>query len=302
MTYELFLGDYTYSSWSLRAWLLFDRFGIPARQTMIWFGQDVSVADQLATLAPPARTVPTLRTPDGAVIGDSLAIAEELASRHPHAGLWPSDPRARAIARSLTSEMHSGFTALRQHCPMNLRVAYSGYAAPAEVLADARRVDRIWADALDGFGGPWLCGTYSIADAFFAPVAARLAGYDLPMSDTAKAYVAAHLSDPAFRRWRAMALVRGDVLSWYLRDDPTVPWPGPEVRAAQPVNAGPATNDRCPYSGEPVTDFLECDGRIWGFCNPFCRDKTAADPDAWPAFAGMVAAARPPGPPPVNLS
>ena len=97
MTYHLLLGDYAYSSWSLRGWLLFEKFGIDRKQTMLDFsGQDV--AGQLSDYAP-ARTVPTMITPEGAVVSDSLAIAEELASRHPKAGIWPEDPLARATAR-----------------------------------------------------------------------------------------------------------------------------------------------------------------------------------------------------------
>ncbi len=299
MTYDLFLGDYAYSSWSLRAWLLVDRFAIPANRTMVWMGGDESVADQLARLAPPARTVPTLRTPEGAVIGESLAIAEELATRHPDAGLWPKDPKARATARALTAEMHAGFTALRSHCPMNLRLAYTGYTPPPDVLADLTRLDQIWAQARAETGGtgPWLCGDYSVADAFFAPVAARIAGFGLPISDSGRAYVMAHLADPSFRRCRAMGLVRGKTLPWYAQDLETIDWPGPPPAPAKALAAtttsssGPSVNDACPYSGKSVTNFLEYDGRVWGFCNPFCRDKTVADPTAWDAFVAMTTSA-----------
>lgn len=291
MTYDLYLGDYTYSSWSLRGWLLFEKFGLSARQHMVWFGGPHSVAEQLATLAPGARTVPTLRTPEGAIVSESLAIAEELASRHPDAGHWPADPATRALARTLACEMHSAFAALRDHCPMNLRVAYSDCAAPQAVLDDLARLEEVWAAARATCGGdgPWLCGRYSVADAFFAPVAARIAGYSLPVSAPAQDYVDAHLADPAFRRWRAMGLAKGDVLPWYRRDHPVTDWPGPAPRAARAVDVGPSVNDTCPYSGKPVTHFLELDGRVWGFCNPFCRDKTVADPDAWPAFTEMIA-------------
>ena len=283
MTYELILGDRAYSSWSLRGWLLFERFGIPVSTRFVQF--DGSVAAQLAKF-PPARTVPTMRTPDGAVISESLAIAEELAARHPDAGVWPTDPPARATARTLAAEMHSGFGALREQCPMNLRCAYSGYAPGEDVRADLARLEMIWdhARAVCGTDGPWLCGDYSAADAFFAPVAARIAGYGLPVSGAAQAYVAAHLADPAFRRWRAMALVQGPDLPWYARDYDQVDWPGPAPLPARAHGTGPSENAACPYSGAPVTDFLELDGRIFGFCNPFCRDKTVADAAAWPAF------------------
>jgi glutathione S-transferase len=247
------------------------------------------VGEQMTDLAP-ARTVPTLVTPEGALIWESLAIAEELASRHPEAGLWPTDPLARATARTLAAEMHSGFADLRNECPMNLRVAYGDFETSPAVAANLRRLETIWdhARATCGSDGPWLCGDYSAVDAFFAPVAARIAGYGLTVSDSAAAYVGAHLHDPAFRRWRAMGLVIGADLPWYARDFKTTDWPGPAPRAAHAVASGPSENDTCPYSGKPVTDFLELDGRVFGFCNPTCRDKTVADPEAWPAFMALL--------------
>ncbi|WP_146586379.1 glutathione S-transferase [Puniceibacterium confluentis] len=226
MTYQLYLGDYSYSSWSLRGWLLLHRWGLPMDITFVDFSE-ASVAQQMQAI-PPARTVPTLVTPEGSVIWDSLAMAEELASRHPDAQIWPVDPAARATARSLVAEMHSGFTALRSECPMNLRAAYSDYAPPPEVLADLSRIDLIWSYSRNrhGAGGPWLCGTYSAADAFFAPVAMRIAGYGLPVSPEAQAYVQAHLTDPALRQWRAMGLERGSDLPQYARTHSRRPWPG----------------------------------------------------------------------------
>ncbi|WP_102109485.1 glutathione S-transferase [Oceaniglobus roseus] len=286
---QLYLGDYAYSSWSLRGWLLFDRWNIPFATKMVDFN-DGAVADQMSALAP-ARTVPTAVFDDGAVVSESLAIAEELASRHPGAGIWPTDPKARAIARTLASEMHAGFTALRSACPMNLRCAYTGFEASDGVQADLRRLETIWDHARRACAaeGPWLCGPYSAADAFFAPVATRIATYGLSVGAAARAYVDAHLADPAFRRWRAMGLVHGDDLPWYARPCEQTAWPGPAPRPAGAVDHGPAVNDSCPCSGRPVTHFLEFDGRIYGFCNAFCRDRTAADPEAWPAFMALVA-------------
>jgi len=285
----LILGDRAYSSWSLRGWLLFHRWGIACDLQHISF-RDQSVAQQLAAHWP-ARTVPTLLTDDGAVVSDSLAIAEELATRHPGAGIWPTDPAARATARALAAEMHSGFGALRDACPMNLRVAYADSPLTDAVAADMRRLSDIWANALDRFGGPWLAGDYSAADAFFAPVAARVATYALPVTGAAADYVARHLADPAFRRWRAMARVAGPDLPWYARDHAVTAWPGPQPQAAAVVDGTTSVNAACPYSGKPVTHVLEMGGRRWGFCNAFCRDKTIADPEAWPQFTEMVAAA-----------
>lgn len=288
MTYDLYLGDYAYSSWSLRGWLLFEKFGIDHRTTLVDFS-DLSVAEQLVKIAP-ARTVPTMVTPDGAIVSDSLAMAEELASRHPDAGLWPSYPAARATARNLAAEMHSGFFALRNDCPMNVRLSYKNMQPSEDVLADVQRLEVIWEHARKAYGsdGPWLCGTYSAADAFYAPVAARIAGYNLPVGAGAQSYVDAHLNDPAFRRWRAMGLVHGETLPWYAKDYQTRPWPGPTPLEAQAVDEGTPENAQCPYSGKPITHLMQVNGRTFGMCNAFCRDKTVADPAAWPAFMALL--------------
>lgn len=288
MTYHIALGNCAYSSWSLRAWILFERFGIPQRTTWVDFGAPISTEEQLADFAP-ARTVPTMRSEDGAILSESLAIAEHLAEQHPDAGIWPSDPYARAVARNLAAEMHAGFSALRAFCPMNLYLSYENVDAPDAVLEDLTRLEKIWdmARASTQSETPWLCGAYSAADAFFAPVAARIAGYGLSVSETAQAYVNAHLSDPAFRRWRAMAIADGKLLEWYKRDFAVKPWPGPEPAPARAVETTEAENERCPYSGKPVTHFLEVNGRLFGFGTAFCRDKTIADPDAWPAFVTL---------------
>ncbi len=287
MTYDLAIGDRAYSSWSLRGWLLFDAFGIPVKTHTARL-----YTDELATLLTgffPGRTAPTMRTPDGVVVPETLAIAEELASRHPAAGIWPTDPTARAVARVLAAEMHAGFTALRGHCPMNLRVSYTGCASTEAVLADLDRLQVIWAWARreTGATGPWLCGAYSAADTFFAPVAARVAGYNLPVGPAASDYVAAHLAHPSFRRWRAMGLVDGADQEFYRRDYPHRPWPGPQPLPAKAVAVGPSVNATCPYSGKPVTDYMDLGGRVWGFCNAFCRNKTVADPEAWPKFMAL---------------
>ncbi|MEP5154993.1 glutathione S-transferase [Planktotalea sp.] len=288
MSYELYIGDYAYSSWSLRGWLLVHRFGLNARDIMVPFAEQ-DVAAQMSKVGI-AKTVPTLVTDDGAVISESAAIAEELAQRHPDAGIWPKEPEARAIARTLLAEMASGFSSLRGDCPMSLRVCYSDSAPSDAVLADLARLEVIWAYARKNrvSDGPWLLGDYSAADAFFAPVAGRIAGYSLPIGEEAAAYVAAHLADPAFRQWRAMGNVHGPDLPWYRKDYPTSDWPGPTPLAAKAVDAGTAENATCAYSGGPVTHLMELDGRTFGFCNAFCRDKTVADPEAWPKFMALL--------------
>jgi glutathione S-transferase len=222
------------------------------------------------------------------VVPETIAIAEELASRHPDAGIWPKDPKARAVARVLAAEMHAGFSALRNHCPMNLRVSYQDCAPPQAVLDDLARLETIWAWSRKATGGPWLAGDYSAADAFYAPVAARIAGYNLPVSAAAMDYVQAHLAHNSFRRWRAMGMVDGADQEFYRRDWATRDWPGPRLLAARAVAGTEAKNATCPYSGKPVIHVLELNGQRYGFCNAFCRDKTVADPEAWPAFMALL--------------
>ena len=225
MTYDLLIGDRSYSSWSLRGWLLFAAFDLPVRVHL----NEMYVPAFAETLKdwPPARTVPVARAEDGAVWTDSLAIAEGLAERHPEAGHWPDEPRARALARSLAAEMHFGFGALRGACPMNLRVAWRDYAPSPEVRADLARLETIWAAAraLATSDGPWLFGRYSAADAFYAPVAMRIAGYALPVGDAARAFVDAHLAHAPLRAWRAEGEAADRTLANYDMGLPTAPFP-----------------------------------------------------------------------------
>lgn len=287
MTYDLYIGDRTHSSWSLRGWLMFVKFGLPVKTHLVGLYTG-TMAEDLAPVAP-ARLVPAMKTPDGIAVGETLAMAETLAERHPDAGLWPSDPTWRARARWLVSEMHAGFGALRSACPMKLDRAYDWADPSPEVRADLARIERVWSEAP---GSDWLFGAYSLADVFFAPVAARIAGFGLPVGEAARGYTARHLADPEFRRWRAMGLAAPLGFDPYAPDLPQRPWPGPAPRDARPVDGTKAINDACPYSGDPVTDVMELEGKRWGFCNHFCRDKTVADPDAWPAFLEMEARLR----------
>ncbi|MEK1904323.1 MAG: glutathione S-transferase, partial [Pseudomonas sp.] len=150
----------------------------------------------------PTGKVPVLKCEDG-VIWDSLAIAEYLAERFPEAHLWPLGQTARAFARSICAEMHSGFVPLRSHLPMNLRRNQPLSQVPAEAQADIERICALWQDARKRFGqdGPYLFGHVSIADAFFAPVAARLRSYQVALPAEAEAYVNTIYQWPAFQRW-----------------------------------------------------------------------------------------------------
>ena len=224
MTYDLLIGDRSYSSWSLRGWLLFAAFDIPVRVHLAEM-YDPGFRETLADW-PPARTVPTVRTGDGAMWTDSLAIAEGLAEAHPDAGHWPVEPRARGLARSMVAEMHSGFAALRQACPMNLRVAWRGFEPDDAVRADLDRLEHLWSLArATAADGPFLFGPYTAADAFFAPVAMRIAGYGLPVRDDARAYVNAHLSHAPLRAWRDEGEGRDRTLDVYDQGLPTAPFP-----------------------------------------------------------------------------
>lgn len=225
MSYDLYIGDRAFSSWSLRGWLMFEKFGLECRTHLVGLYSGTMKQD-LAELSP-ARLVPVMRTPQGIVAGETLAMAETLAERHPTAGLWPGDPAARALARWLVAEMHAGFTALRGECPMQLLKVYEGFTPSAAVRADLARLEELWALARErhGQGGPWLFGAYSLADVFFAPVAARITGFDLPVSAGARAYVAAHMADPAFRAWRAEGLKVSYDPEPYALDLAHHPWP-----------------------------------------------------------------------------
>lgn len=291
MTHEIAIGDRTYSSWSLRGWLAFAGFDIPVTTRMARM-YTPEFTDLLADFAP-ARLVPAARI-NGAVVWDTLAIAETLAETYPEKQLWPVDTGQRAHARSLVAEMHSGFGALRSACTMNLRHAYGGFVTSADVLADVARVDALW-EGCPELGRPgegWLFGRYSLADVFFAPVAARIASYDLPVGPRARAYVARSLALPAFRRWRAMGLAEGFVQPGYDLDLPHQPWPGPVPHPARAVAGKAALNTQCPYSAKPVAmdSLLEINGRVIGFCNRFCRDKTLYDPMAWPTAMALLGA------------
>ncbi len=290
MTYDLFIGDRLFSSWSLRGWLMLEQFGLPYRTHMVGLYSG-SMAQDMALLAP-ARLVPALRLPDGTVVGESLAMAETLAERHPDAGLWPQDPAARATARWLCAEMVAGFSALRSECSMQLQHCWQGFAPSSATIADLERIETLWTHARATSGadtGP-LFGTYSLADVFYTPVAARIIGYGLPISDANKAYCLQLLDSAPVRQWRAMGLTKTYDPFPYVLNLPNTPWPIGGSSAAIAVETGPSRNAACPYSGKPVTHYLELDGQVWGFCNAFCRDKTVADPGAWPKFTAMAGA------------
>jgi len=200
MSLTLIIGDKTYSSWSLRAALALELTGAP-------YGEQWITLNRPDTRAQILRYSPTGKVPlllvDDAAIWDSLAIAEYLAECYPDAGLWPQSRAARALARSACAEMHSGFVALRTHLPMDLKRNQALAVIPDDALADIQRIFALWAECRQRFGqgGDFLFGRPSVADAFFAPVAARLRSYQIELPAEAGAYVDAIYQWPAFQRW-----------------------------------------------------------------------------------------------------
>jgi len=206
---QLVIGTKSWSTWSLRPWLALKRTGQPFEEQLIRLRWD-GAADEIRGVSPSGK-VPALKVGDE-TIWDSLAICEYLAERFPEAQLWPADTTARAVARSVTSEMHSGFQALRSTCPMDLALRTT--AEPdAATAADVQRIVTLWLDTRRRFGasGPWLFGDWSIADAFHTPVATRFRSYGIDLAafgddGTCAAYLKTALSDPDFLSWEADAL------------------------------------------------------------------------------------------------
>ena len=209
---ELIIGTRKWSSWSLRPWLALKRTGAPFSETLITL-REVGVTEEIAKYSPSGR-VPVLREGE-LVVWDSLAICEYLADRFPAAHLWPKDLERRAEARAATAEMHSGFPSLRGECPMDIGLRTVADLAEA-TRDDIRRIVGLWRDlrCRHGADGPFLLGAWSIADAFFTPVATRLRSYGVRPSDygdtgAAGTYVETLLTTPEFLEWETAALVEG---------------------------------------------------------------------------------------------
>ena len=216
---QLYIGNKNYSSWSMRPWVLMTHFGLPFEEVMVRFDSfdPGSAFKRTLGAVSPTGKVPVL-VDEGFVVWDTLAIAEYLAERFAQHALWPADRLQRARARSLCAEMHSGFGALRQHCPQNLEavlpeVGRQVMAEPA-VAADLARLQALWGEALSASGGPFLFGDFSIADAYYAPVAGRLRTYDLPVNPTIAAYRDRVLASPAVAEWTRQALAEHDFLAF----------------------------------------------------------------------------------------
>ena len=213
---KLYIGNKNYSSWSMRPWVLLTQAGIPFEEVMARFDSFAPDSHFKQVIGPvsPVGKVPALVDGDLAV-WDTLAIAEYLAEKFPDQQLWPADIQARARARSICAEMHSGFAALRSACPMNIEASLPEIGQlvwrdkPA-VRADVARLVAMWSELLAQHGGPMLFGTFSVADAYFAPVVMRLKGYALPVPDDIAAYMGRVCALPGVKAWVQGALAEHD--------------------------------------------------------------------------------------------
>jgi glutathione S-transferase len=210
--YTLVIGNKAYSSWSLRPWLLMKQAGIAFEEVRIPLYQDAHAA-RIRRYSP-AGKVPVLV--DGATtLWESLAICEYLAERHTDKRLWPEDTGVRAHGRTISAEMHAGFAALRGNMTMNVRRVVPRPAAPADVAADIARIEAIWSECLRRYGGPFLLGSFSIADAMFAPVATRFKTYMVALTPSAQQYCDGLLALPAMKEWYSAAAAETEVLPQY---------------------------------------------------------------------------------------
>jgi len=202
--YKLYVGNKNYSSWSLRGWLVTKLAGAPFQEVPVALSNEGTLNPANRAFSPTMR-VPTLH--DGTtVVWDSLSIAEYLAERHP--GMWPADPVARAWARSICAEMHSGFSALRNEMPMCIREQVDIRPWSPALERDVARVTEIWNESRRRFAnaGSYLCGAFSVADAFYGPVAFRFRTYGVDPGGDAGAYRSALLAHPLLKEWEAAAL------------------------------------------------------------------------------------------------
>lgn len=205
---ELVIGTKTWSSWSMRPWLALKHTGAPFQETLVELRQ-AGLTDAEIGKHSPSKLVPVLKDGD-LVVWDSLAICEYLAETYPDAGLWPTDKALRALGRSAAAEMHSGFSSLRGECPMDLGTRKVMDISPA-TQNDVRKIVERWCQLLKRSGGPFLVGDWSIADAFYTPVATRFRTYGIKLSDygdagAAGAYGERLLETPDYLQWEREAL------------------------------------------------------------------------------------------------
>jgi glutathione S-transferase len=213
---KLYVGNKNYSSWSMRPWVAMTQAGIAFEEVYVRFdsfSSDSQFKQRMAGINPVGK-VPVLQDGDLS-IWDTLAISEYLAESFPEKNLWPADKAARAHARSLCAEMHSGFSALRSHCPMNIEASLPNRGAliwrdHAGVRADVQRIVAMWTELLQSHGGPMLFGAFTLADAYYAPVVMRLHTYALPVPAVVSAYMDRVQALPGVHAWVQAALAEKD--------------------------------------------------------------------------------------------
>jgi glutathione S-transferase len=214
MTLKLVIGNKNYSSWSMRPWLAMRATGIAFEEIFIPLYTDNKADKDRILSYSPAGKVPTLVDGD-VTVWDSLAIIEYLAERFPEAKLWPADCAARAHARSISAEMHSGFMPLRNECGMNLHRPVKPVTLSADAQANVARVQEIWTEcrARYGKGGPYLFGAFTAVDAMYAPVVHRLRTYAIKVSPVVQAYMETMIAQPAFAEWTKAGLAETLVIA-----------------------------------------------------------------------------------------
>ncbi len=212
---SIVLGNKNYSSWSLRAWLALKATGAHFDEEVVPL-YEADSRERLLAHGPSAK-VPVLKHGD-LIIWDSLAICEYLAELYPDEGLWPDDPDQRALARSISAEMHSGFAALRGDMPMNMRESFPDHIPAPGVEEDIARIQDIWVQCRDDYGksGDFLFGEFSIADAMYAPVASRFQTYNVSLDGVCANYVDAIHAWPAMQEWYEAALVEPYTINAYV--------------------------------------------------------------------------------------
>ena len=200
--YTLYIGNKNYSSWSLRPWILLTQLGIPFAEQLVPF--DDGGSWQKYRAFSPTGQVPCLHDQD-TVVWDSMAIIEYLAETHPE--VWPADRAVRAWARAATAEMHAGFSALRNQCPMSVASRIKPYRITDALQKDLDRISELWGEGLQRFGGEFLAGeTFTAADAFYCPVAFRIQGWHLQLDSAAAAYSERLLNLSGMQAWTRDAL------------------------------------------------------------------------------------------------
>jgi glutathione S-transferase len=199
---RLLIGNKNYSSWSLRPWLLLQHARIPFVEEALSFNAP-DFRERVTRFSPVGKVPVLVDEEEDLVVWDSLAICEYVAERHRHLQLWPVDPRARAMARSICAEMHSGFDDLRSNMPMNLTQRFPRLGWSVRVQRDIDRIVAIWTTARERFGqgGPFLFGSFSVADAYFAPVTRRFVTHEVTLPLPARQYVEAIERLPAMQQW-----------------------------------------------------------------------------------------------------